>query len=85
MRGIRDGGVGDGLHCCCKLAVHYLPFVQGRYDCNDELASFVCHCLIHLILVLYRQRCFVDAEAGIESPALLLVISLHIKKEPWRP
>jgi hypothetical protein len=80
MRRFRYGGAGEEMHCCCKLAFYYLPFVQWLYDCNDEL-SFVCHFLIHLVLGLYRQRCFVDAEAGIKSPGLLLVIYMHKEKE----
>jgi hypothetical protein len=39
---------------------------------------------IHLVLVLYGQRCFVDAEAGIESPALLLVIYMQQRERAMK-
>ena len=83
MRGFRDGGVGDGLHCCCKLAFYCLFFTHKDFmiAMMSLLLSFAISS-IHLILVLYRQRCFVDAEADIESPALLLVIYMHKEKEP---
>jgi hypothetical protein len=64
MRRFRDGGVGDDLHFCCKLAFYNLPFVQGRYDCNDELASFVCHCLNSLDSCTVSSAMFRECGSG---------------------